>query len=303
MILVTDYLRNDIDGVACIYAYSELLNKKGIDAVGAIFGKPHSESQFVIDKLKLKKLANAEKFIDNCDGIILVDASDLRGISPKIDPSKVVEIIDHRAVNDAGKFPNAKIQIELVGSAATLVAEKFLKEKIPISKEVAFLLGCAIVSNTINFRAGVTTKRDREAFKWLNSKAKISKSLIHAMFAHKSKFTEPLLKVMKHNAAFVEFGGKKFCIIQLEIVDAEKFVSKNLPVLKKIMKAMGDGQDFTFLTCIDIEKGSNLFVAADSETENFVSSLLKVKFSAGIAKRKGVIMRKEITPLIKERME
>lgn len=69
------------------------------------------------------------------------------------------------------------------------------------------------------------------------------------------------------------------------------------------MKVMGADQDITFLTCIDVEKGFNIFVAADQASEHFVSSLLKVKFSTGIAKRKGVIMRKEITPLIKEKME
>lgn len=46
------------------------------------------------------------------------------------------------------------------------------------------------------------------------------------MFVHKSKFTEPLPEAMRHNTAFIEFGGKKFCIVQLEIVDAEKFVKK-----------------------------------------------------------------------------
>jgi len=31
MILVTCYTRNDLDGAACVYAYAEFLQKKGIN--------------------------------------------------------------------------------------------------------------------------------------------------------------------------------------------------------------------------------------------------------------------------------
>ena len=71
-----------------------------------------------------------------------------------------IEVVDHRAVNEADKFQNAKIQIEMVGSAATLIAEKFLHATTSTSPESAALLYSAIISNTINFQANVTTDRD-----------------------------------------------------------------------------------------------------------------------------------------------
>ena len=56
--------------------------------------------------------------------------------------------------------------------------------------------------------------------------------------------------------------------------------------------------DYAFLTCIDVEKGINVFLSIDDKTERLLSPILKLKFENGTAKRKGVIMRKEITPLI-----
>ena len=302
MILVTDYMRNDIDGVACVYAYSEFLKKNDADAEGGIFGKPHSESRFVMDRFGIR-VGNADKLIGSCSGIILVDASDLRGISPKIEPGKVVEIIDHRKLNDADRFPNAKVQIELVGSAATLVAERFKKSKVPISKQSAAILACAIISNTVNFKAGVTTNRDRAAFKWLNSKAKITSGFIHKMFAHKSRFN--LRKEFTGGFASFTFGNGRVGIAQLEIIGAERFVNNNSQKINNLLRRMKKEKnlDYAFLTCIDVEKGINVFLSIDDKTERLLSPILKLKFENGTAKRKGVIMRKEITPLIKERFE
>lgn len=302
MILVTDYMRNDLDGVACVYAYSEFLKKKGVDAVGGIFGKPHAESRFVMDKFGIK-IANAEKLIASSESIILVDASDLRGISPKIEPGKVIEIIDHRKLHDADKFPHAKVQIELVGSAATLIAEKFRQEKIPISRQSAAILACAIVSNTVNFKAGVTTMRDKAAFKWLNSKAKVSERFIHRMFVHKSQFN--LRKELISGFASFTFGNSNIGMAQLEIVDAESFVRKNHAGIKKFLEQMKKSKDLdhVFLTCIDVEKVVNIFLSISADTERLISPILKIRFENGTAKRRGVIMRKEITPLLMERLK
>lgn len=304
MKLVTCYLRNDLDGVACVYAYSEFLKKNKIDAIGAIFGKPHREAKFVMDRFKIKNLQKADKFVNSNEGIILVDASDIRGISPKIDPSKVIELIDHRKMNEVEKFPNAKPQIEFVGAAATLIAEKFYKNKIPISKESSRLLITAIVSNTINFKASNCTERDVKMYKWLSKQVKVPKSFYHKMFVHKSKFTKPLKKIFDEDFSSIMLNGKNFGIAQLEILNADKFVKNNLNNIKKVLSQIKKekSQDLIFLTCIDTEKGFNIFVTIDENTENLLASTFDVKFSNGVAKRPGVIMRKEITPLIKEKM-
>ena len=187
-LLVTPYKNPDLDGTACAFGYAEFLRKNGKDVVAAVFGKPHREAQFVIDKFNIPALENAEEVVNNVGGIIIVDASDLRGLSDKIQPEKVVEIIDHRKIHEAEKFPNAKAQIELVGSAATLIAEKFYNNKTTISPESAELLFSAIVSNTINFQANVTTERDHKIANWLKTKFSLPDNYVHEMFSDKSQF-------------------------------------------------------------------------------------------------------------------
>lgn len=304
-ILVTAYTNPDLDGTACAIAYAEFLQKKDIDAVAGVFGIPHREAQFVFKHFSIPSPVNAEKVIIKQTKVIIVDSSDLNGISPKINPLQVIEVIDHRKVHEADKFPNAKIQIELVGSCATLIAEKFYQEKINISKTSAALLYSAIISNTVNFRNKVTTNRDKEIALWLQGKIDVSDNYAHLMFVDKSKFSKPLKEVFLDDFAFFNFSDKKTGIAQLEIVNVESFIETNLDEIKKVLHEIKQekSMDMIFLTCIDTEKGCNELVAIDQATEKLLDQTLFVSFHNGIAKRNKIIMRKEIVPLLKSFLE
>jgi len=303
-IIITGYENPDLDNIASAYAYREYLGLKNIKAEIGIFGIPHPEAQFLMDYLgiKLKKIG---RILKSKDKIILVDCSEPGWIYPKIKNSQVVEVYDHRAVNRSEDFKKAKKQIELVGACATLIAEKFCEDKIKPSKETAILIYTAIISNTINFQANVTTSRDKKVAQWLKRREKISKNLIHQMFAHKSELKGSVDKILLKDLAVNQFGGKKFTIFQLEIINVAKFVKNYLAKIKKtLIKAKNkENFDFVFLTCVDLEKGKNTFVAADEESQKVVSETLKVKFKNGIANYREVIMRKEIMPKLKEYLE
>mgnify|MGYP003965002921 CR=1 FL=1 len=163
MIQVTSYSNPDLDGFSCAYAYAEFLNMTETEAKPVIFGKPRREVQFVVSKFNID--VPSDDFDIKLD-VALVDASDVRGVLEKLDLEKVIEVIDHREVHESEGFKKAKLQIELVGSAATLITEKFVEAKLEPSREAAVLLYSAIISNTINFKNNVTTERDIDAANW-----------------------------------------------------------------------------------------------------------------------------------------
>jgi len=303
--LVTSYQNPDLDGTACAIGYAELLKQQDEDVIAAVFGAPHREAQFVMQTFNIPQPKNAEELIEEYNNVILVDASDTEGISSKINPQQVVEIIDHRKINEADKFPNAKVQIELVGSAATLITEKFYAEDAHITESSAALLYSAIISNTINFQANVTTERDKKMAEWLQTKFQIPSNYIHNMFADKSTFTVPLKEVFEHDFATFTFNDKHLGIMQLEIVSVQEFIGKNLQEIKTVLGEMKNERnlDYIFLTAIDLEKATNTFVVIDMETQNLVEKSLHVTFQNGMAFREGIMMRKTITPFIKEAIE
>lgn len=299
--IVTGYSNPDLDGTACAIAYAELLNKQGKNATAAIFGIPHREAQFVFKTFNIDRLIQAENIFDQNDRLILVDASDLRGIADLIDPKQVIEVIDHRKVNQADKFPNAKIQIEFVGSCATLIAEKFFKEKIIITSSSAALLYSAIISNTVNFQANVTTPRDKKMCEWLVNKFDLPKNYIQKMFKSKSVFNKPLKEVFDDDFATFVFDSKQLGIAQLEIVNSDDFVSKNKNEIQKVLTEIKEERnlDLIFLSVIDLEKIKNTFIIIDESSKKLLEQALSVIFENNISHQEGIMMRKTIVPILK----
>jgi len=304
-ILVTCYVNPDLDGYAGVFAYAEFLEKKGIDVIAGIIGNPHDEAKYVLKKFDLeaiKIIPNDELF----DEVILIDASDINGLEGKVRAEKVIEIIDHRKVNEADKFPKAKAQIELVGAAATLVAEKFKQENISISQGSAILIYSAIISNTLNFQSGTTTERDQEMAQWLKQFIHVSEDYWKELFMAKSDFTgEELTERIKGDFAWFILGDKKLGIAQLEIMEAEKLVNQRrddiISILEEIKKELG--LDFIFLNIIDLEKQKNLIVTNDHPTKDLLERTMNIKFKDTIAVKEQLLMRKQIVPLIKDELE
>ncbi len=304
-ILVTGYVNPDLDGVACILAYADFLNKTSQKAIPSIPGKHHEETDHVLKEYGLKfdiKEYSSKDF----QQIILVDSSDLDGIDKRIDPKKVIEIIDHRKINMAESFPNAKVQIELVGAAATLIGEKFKEQNIDLTKDIATLLYGAIISNTLNFQAKVTTDQDRAMVTYLKEKFYFPEDFAHKMFLSKSDLSgEKLIKTIRGDFAGFKshnFGGKKVSMAQIEMIEGQKLVENRKDEIvfeiKAIMKELD--LDVVFLTIIDLEANQNILVAPSKGIEDLLNEILNIKFQNQIAIRPGLIMRKEIVPLVRE---
>ncbi|MFA5777128.1 MAG: DHHA2 domain-containing protein [Parcubacteria group bacterium] len=304
-ILVTSYVNPDLDGIASVIAYAEFLQKRGKNIVVGIIGEPRDEAKYILDRFGFKyppMIKNA----DNFDEVILMDASDLNELEGKIATEKVIEIIDHRKVHEADKFPKAKAKIEIVGAVATLVAEKFMQKNVAISKESATLVYGAIISNTLNFKGNITNDRDKEAATWLNGVAKLPDDFWKDLFIAKSDLSgKKLAERIEDDFAWFVMGDKKVGIAQIEMIGAKKLLDERgfeiVQVLEKIKRKMS--LDFVFQNTIELEYTKNFFVAQDSETKKLLEKVFKVQFSGISAEKSQLIMRKQIVPLLKQELE
>ena len=304
-ILVTSYVGPDIDGTASAIAYAEYLVSTGKEAVAGLLGTPHEEARFVLDRFDLEYpniIDDAEEY----DQIVLADASDLAGLGGRVPAEKVIEIIDHRRINDTASFPNAEVQIELVGAAATLVAERFLRDGIDISKHAAILIQSAIISNTLNMKGSVTTDRDREVVEKLSTIYTLSDGYWRELFASKSDLSGGRLQErIRGDFATFELGGKRIGIAQIEMLEGEKLVRergeeivRELEVLKSEM-----GLDIVFQSTIELEDARNIFVAPDDNARQLLEAVFSIQFNGIVAERSDALMRKQIVPLLKKVLE
>lgn len=303
--LVTCCVNLDIDGVAGSIAYAEFLDKTSKKVTVGILGEPYDEAKYILDRFNLK-YPEVFNNVKDFEEVILVDASDLDGLDGKVPPEKVIEIIDHRKVHEADKFKNAKVQIELVGSVCTLIAEKFIQNNIEISKESATLLCGAIISNTINFKSTVTTERDKKAFEWLNKRALLPNEFSDELFKAKSNLSGEKLKEQIY-ADFANFylNSKKVGIAQLEIIGVKELIEQRekevLDILNLLKQEMN--LDFVFLNAIDLKIPNSTLIADDKETQKLLEKIFDIKFDTNYVELKNLIMRKQIVPLLKNELE
>ncbi|MCI8760465.1 MAG: DHH family protein, partial [Clostridia bacterium] len=169
MIVVTSGSRYiDIDAYASCMAYRELLKLKGIPAKAISTAKINesitkSLSQF---DAKLDKLENNSE-----DEYIVIDVSNQEYFDKIIKQDRIIEIIDHHTGFESywGEKLGEKADIEFIGAVATKIVERYEQENLldKMNQEIAYLLMAAILDNTLNFKAKVTTLRDKNAYQKL----------------------------------------------------------------------------------------------------------------------------------------
>ena len=154
----------DIDVYASIIAYADLLNQRGKPAQTYI---PTAPNYSVPATLHIPEAENTHFALQPTDQAIILDISIPEEISKFVPDNQILEIIDHhpgyeeywhRRIGD-------KAIIEKIGAVATSVFEWWGEcwDYGKMSPEIAKLLLAAILDNTLNFNASITTERDHQA--------------------------------------------------------------------------------------------------------------------------------------------
>lgn len=299
--VVTTYINPDMDGISLMYAYTEFLRKKHENAEYYFEGTMKKEANIVLKmfNIKLDSLVR----IENNDKIVLVDTNYLSKISKTIKQENIVEVIDHHNSESwLDENPTLKKQIEPVGAAATLVAERFKNENIDISRESAILLYYGIISNTMNLKSKLTNQRDIEMANWLKSKApEITDEITKEIFVKKSQIGENLRAEME-----VEFKDQfmtiSWSIGQLEIANVEDFLGKYENDIREILDTVSieNNVDYISVNCMDIINGYSIIVARDEKTAKVISDSLGYKFKDLKTKIDELVSRKEIVKVVRE---
>jgi len=305
MITVTGYVNPDIDCVACAIGYAELLNIQGKEARAVYAGGFGEETEFVRQYLGGLNIELVQDGYGDGD-IVLVDVSDPKGIDELIDIDKVVEVIDHRKLSYVQSFPNAKLHIDLVGSCATLIAERFQAVNILPSRDIAVLLYSAIVSNTVNFTNNVTTQRDRDMGDWLKEIGSIEGGYVDRMFEYKSNISKDNLEeIMREEFKFYEVKGDRVGVVQLELSDAIRRVKELDNEVRRILGKIKDENslDYLLLSVVDVVDSFNYFLTIDSDSTELFSNIFNLSDMDKGVRYDGILMRKEIFPKVVEFLE
>ena len=283
-----------------MYAYTEFLRKKNEDAEYYFEGTMKKEVKIVLKmfNIRLKNIAR----IENDDKIVLVDTNYLAKISKNIEQKNIVEVIDHHNRESwLDKSPNIKKQIEPIGAAATLVAERFKNEGVNISRESAILLYYGIISNTMNLKIKLTSQRDIEMASWLKNRVpEITDEVTKEIFVKKSQIVKNLRKEMEIESKD-QFMSISWSIGQLEIVNVEEFLEQYEDDIRRILDkvCIENNIDYISVNCMDIVNGYSIIIARDEKTAKVIYAAVGYEFENLKVKTDVLVSRKEIAKSVR----
>lgn len=302
MRVVVSYIGPDMDGTSCMFAYSELLNKLGIKSNYFIWGTPKKEVGIVCDLFNIK-LGGLTQLKSEYD-YIAVDLNGLDQMHEIVTVNNLIEIIDHHSVSKyVPTYVNAKIQIEQVGAAASLVAEKFKENNIKPSRDAAILLYYGIISNSINLKAHTTTDKDIEMTEWLKKQCdEISEEKIKEIFEAKSKIEDKDLRTEMECEIPLVVDDKGIIVAQLEVANLEEFLIDKKEKIVNVLSHVKEEKnpDYIYINCVDILNGYTIVIGCDDDSNRMVEDVFGISMTNGIGKVDDIIQRKEMTRKLRE---
>lgn len=133
-------------------------------------------------------------FLDVSSGrkVVLVDHNQMKQMADGVELENLRGCIDHHAMQDNTIVTSAPIfvLIQPWGSCCTIIADMYAKSHIPLKKEIAGLLLCGILSDTLNLRSPTTRRQDRKYVSALAQAADIADVDILASQLFKAKSEE-----------------------------------------------------------------------------------------------------------------
>lgn len=234
--------------------------------------------------------------------VILVDHNEITQAVEGVEHYTIQEVIDHHRIGAIPTKNPITFINRPVGSTATQIAGLYQEYKIPIPKDIAPLLLCGILSDTLILQSATTTDVDRDMAEYLSSisdldykelgneiliagsnvKGRSANELIH------QDMKEYVEGKVSYTASQIEVGDPK------EIMDRKDEFLSELALERRSRKAL-----FSCLLVTDITKLSSvLLIDYDSKFEPFINW---PKMEDNVYYLQDVVSRKkQLIPLVTE---
>ena len=290
----------DSDSIVGAISLSHLKNQLGEDCIPTRQGEISAETEFILNKFggttpELKTSVAGEN-------VYIIDFSDKAQAPKDIMEATILGIVDHHKLGDLTTTTPLECWIRPIGCSNTVVYEMYKAHDIEIPKDIAGMMMCAILSDTVIFKSPTCTKVDTKAVKELSKICGIEdyKQVAMDMFIAKSQVegaTARNLNTRDYKA--FEMNGNKVGINQLEMVDISA-LDDRIDDIMADMKAFKEEEGLHTIVVLltDIMKeGSQLLTVSDDESK--IERAFDVKLENSQIWLDGVLSRKkQVIPFV-----
>lgn len=264
MIVVTSGKKYiDIDAYASCVAYRDLLRFLGFGAVAVT-------SAVINESVTLSLQGLAVGFDDyipvDGDEFVVLDLSNPEFLDGLVEEKRMVEIIDHHpGFEKYWEGRVRKVQIEPVGAVATVIFERYREAgKLgEMGPEVAKLLMAAILDNTLNFGAKITTERGRTAHMELMKVAGEDEGFTERYFLEcQNEIEKDLTTAIRNDTKVVKAEFEALEVMgQLLCWDGKKFLGREGEI-RDVLDGMGRSWA---MNLISLKDGRSYILVSDDE--------------------------------------
>ena len=232
--------------------------------------------------------------------VILVDHNNLAQSVDGIEEAEILEIIDHHNLGAIGTKVPINFQSKPVGCTATIIYEKFVKNKVPIPRNIAGLMLSAIISDTLLLTSPTTTEDDKFVAIKLAKLAKvdIDKYGLEMLKAASSIEGKSIPELIKTDFKSYVVGNKVLGISQIMTMDFDT-IKENINEYIKILNEMVEASYSVVVIFItDIIKNGSYVIYNDKSIDIIKDSFGLDNIYQGMFLPKIVSRKKQIQPNI-----
>ena len=290
----------DSDSVCSAISLAYLLNKIGRAATPARQGELNPETKFILDKFGFEAPVLKTSFAG--DELFITDYSDIAQAPQDLDKTTVVGIVDHHKLGDITTSAPLECWIRPVGCTNTIVKEMYDYHKVEIPANIAAIMMCAILSDTVIFKSPTCTALDIQVVKELSKICGIEDfgALGMEMFKVKSEVEgTPVRDLVMRDYKNFDMHGFKVGVGQLEVVDGSVFDKIKDELMEDIKKVKDEQNLHTVaLLLTDIMKEGSEVLVVSNDTSIFEKAF-NCKLENGKVWLDGCLSRKkQIIPFL-----
>jgi manganese-dependent inorganic pyrophosphatase len=293
MIHVVGHKNPDTDTICSALAVAELLKQRKLDAKAYRQGELNPETKFVLEKFSI----DTPKIIEDAENkdVFLVDHSDKTQSVDNLDKANLIGIVDHHKLGDITTSMPLEFWAMPVGCSCTVIKAMYDFYKVNISKNIAGIMLCAILSDTVLFKSPTTTDLDKKTAEELAKIANVDDmtKLAMDMFNKKSDIEgKSMTELIFRDYKDFLMNEKKIGVGQLEVIDISVFDKIKDDLFEELQKIKDEGRNSVLLLLTDIMKeGSQLLCVSDNP--QIIEKAFNVKLENNKAWLNGVMSRKK----------
>lgn len=273
---IIGHQKPDTDAVVAALAFKHIFNQNKSwghsNSIPCITHPLNKETRFVFEKFGIAapKLITSTD-IKSEDKVVLVDHNEASQQLVGLNPEQITDIFDHHKLNLNLNKP-IFVTTKSWGSTCTIAWYLMDLYKYPIPKNLASLMLCAILSDTVGFKSSTTTNVDKKAAQALTkiTGLDIEKLTLEILKAKSNLDGLTDEQTVTNDYKIYDFSNKKVFINQLETVEQEKLLSTKKESLLKALQTYKQDQklDLAFLAITDVLKlNTKLLLASESEAK------------------------------------